>query len=381
MGRKEEIEARLAAIRSEMEKDNADIDALTEEVRSLKEELRQIEADAEKRKKLREEVSSGDGVVIRDFVQDKPQKERYDTGSQEYRTAWLKNIAVDERGNRLLGGMTDGERRAFTFVTTNTGAVVPKDIANRIVELVRSQSPILDDASMTFFTRGFGVPRHKSIDAGDAKPVNEGTANDDEQDTFDLLNLVGVEIKKHVVLSRQMEIQSIEAFETWLVEHLAARIRVAKEKHVLTRLDNTTYGIAAGNKLTGTLNDAEILKIFSQIDQDGEKVVYANAKTVWTVIAALTDSEGRKLFIPNSMSDPLIAGRVYGAAVKPDANLADNVLYVGVPRSILCNDFDDLEVVSQQEPKTLNRIITAYSLFDAGLENPLAFVKYTQTPG
>lgn len=381
MNRKKEIEARLAAIRDEMEKDSADIDALTEEVRSLKEELRQIEANAEKRKKLREEVSAGDGVVIRTFTQDKPQEERYDAGSQEYRTAWLKNIAVDERGNRLLGGMTDGERRAFTFVTTNTGAVVPKDIANRIVELVRSQSPILDDASMTFFTRGFGVPRHKSIDAGDAKVVNEGTANDDEQDTFDLLNLVGVEIKKHVVLSRQMEIQSIEAFETWLVEHLAARIRIAKEKHVLTRLDDTTYGIAAGNKLTGTLSDAEILKIFSQIDQDGEKVVYANAKTVWAVIAALTDSEGRKLFIPNSMSDPLIAGRVYGAAVKPDANLADNVLYVGVPRSILCNDFDDLEVVSQQEPKTLNRIITAYSLFDAGLENPLAFVKYTHTPG
>ena len=39
MNRKEEIEARLAAIRSEMEDPGADLDALTEEVRSLKEEF------------------------------------------------------------------------------------------------------------------------------------------------------------------------------------------------------------------------------------------------------------------------------------------------------------------------------------------------------
>ena len=177
-----------------------------------------------------------------------------------------------------------------------------------------------------------------------------------------------------------MEIQSIDAFETWLVEHLAARIRVAKEKQVLSRLDNTTYGIASGNILTGTLSDAEILKIFSQIDQDGEKDIYANAKTIWTVLASLETTDGTKLFIPNSMSDPLITGRVYGAAVKADANLADNVFYVGVPRSILCNDFDTLEIVPQIEPKTLNRIFTAYSLFDACLENPLASVKYTHSP-
>ena len=42
MTRLEEIEARMAAITEECEQENADIDALTEEVRRLKEERESI---------------------------------------------------------------------------------------------------------------------------------------------------------------------------------------------------------------------------------------------------------------------------------------------------------------------------------------------------
>lgn len=380
MTRFEEIEKRMKEIGDEMDQPGADLDKLLKEARALKAE----KESAEKRRQIREAVERGDGVK----TPEQPDMEArgkggevFDDTSPEYRTAWLKTIAVDKEGRKLFGELSEKEQRAFTFVTTNTAQVVPKDIANRIVELVRSQSPILDDATFTYFTRGFGVPRLKAITAGDAKVVTEGQANDDEQDTFDLLNLVGVEIKKHVVLSRQMQLQSIDAFETWLITHLAKRIRVAKEKHVLTRLDDPTYGIKAENKISGTLSDAEVLKIMSLIDADGERVVYANQKTIWTVIAALTDTEGRKLFIPNSMSDPMVAGRIYGAAVKPDANLADNVIYAGVKGQVLANEFEELEIVPQIEPKTLNRIFTGYSLFDAGLENPAGFVKYTHSAG
>lgn len=375
-----EIEARLAAIAQELEQDGADVDALDQEARSLIAEKQKLEAQVEKRQKLIQDVMQH-GQVIRTFTDHTEARKEYGVDSPEYRTAWLKSIAVDERGKAMFGPMTEEEQRAFTFLTTNSEALVPTQIANRIIELVRSQSPILADATTTLFTQGFGIPRHKSIDAGDAKMVNEGEANDDEQDTFDLLPLAGVEIKKHVELSRKMELQSIDAFENWLVDHLAARIRVGKEKHCLTRLDDPTYGIASGNVLTGTLSDEEVRKIFSQLDADGERVVYANNKTIWTVIAGLENAKGEKLFLPNAMSDPIVAGRLYGAAVKPDSNLADNVIYAGIKGNLLCNDFSPLEIVPDREPKTLKRIFTGYSLFDSGLENPLAFVKYTHSPG
>lgn len=384
MNRRQEIELRLAAIRQELENEGADLDALEEEVRTLTAERDRIDAAAEKRNRLRSQVAAGAGEELRSFSDLSSmggREETFTAASQEYRTAWLKNIAVDERGNHMFGAMNDAEKRAFTFLTSNTSAVVPTDIINRIVELVNSEAPMLADATPNSFTRGFGIPRHKAIDAGDAAATNEGEANEDEQDSFDLLDLAGVEIKKHVKMSRKMEIQSLSAFESWLTTHLADRIRVAKEKLIHTRLDDTKLGIDAGNIISGTLSDAEVRKIFSLIDQNGTKVVYANNATIWNVIAGLEDKEGRKLFIPSTMNDPKVAGRIYGAAVKEDNNLADNILYVGVPKSIQTNDFSALEIVPAVEPTTLKRIFTAYSLFDAGLENPKAMVKYTHSVG
>lgn len=377
----EELRSRAAQIRTAVTAPDADLDALDTEATAISERIAQYDAE-QRRRQIAQKVASGEGTVVRKFSDSTLTEERsFDSGSPEYRTAWLKKIAIDERGNKLFGELNEVESRAYTFLTTNSSAVVPKDTLNKIVELVRSEAPMLADATPSFFTRGFSVPRHKAIDAGDAKVVSEGEANDDEQDTFDLLPLDGVEIKKSITMSKKMQIQSLDAFEQWLIQHLADRIRVAKEKQILTRLDNTGTGIAETNKITGKLSDDEVRKIFSLIKADGAKAFYANSSMIWNVLAGLTDSEGRKLFIPNSMSDPIVAGRIYGAAIKQDNNVADNTLYAGVAKSILSNDFDELEIVPQIENKTLKRIFTAYSLYDAGLEDPEAMVKYTHTPG
>lgn len=376
-----ELRARAAEIRGLVDKPDADLEALDTEATEIAQRLQQAEMEA-RRKAIAGKVAGGDGVRVRNFPDRVEGEGEYTAESAEYRNAWLKTIAVDARGRHLFGDLTDAERRAFTFLTTNTSAVVPTEIANRIIELVRSEAPMLDDAEWSFFTRGFGVPRHKSIDAGDADVVTEGTANaNDEKDTFDLLELAGVEIKKHAIMSKKMEIQSIEAFETWLVDHIAKRLRVAAEAHALEQLDDTGVGIATTNKISGTLSDAEIRKAFGLLGVNGEKVVYANNATIWNDLAGLEGSDGKKLFIPSSMDDPLTAGRIYGARVKEDANVPANTLYIMVRRQLLCNEFSPIEVVPQIEPKTLNRIFTGYWLFDAGLENPTGAVKYTNTAG
>ena len=321
-----EISERRAAISAELSAETADLDALGAEVRSLNEE--EAALNAEKRSLLIADVNGGAGTVVRSFPQTQ-QRPAYNAASPEYRTAWLKTIAKTPDGNPLFGDLSNEERAAYVMTTENTGAVVPSDIQNRIVELVRSESPILTDATVTSFTRGFGVPRHKSIVAGDAAVTGEGEANpDDEEDAFDLLSLDGEEIKKHVVLTRKMEIQSISAFEDWLVTHLAARIRVAKEKLILARLDNADVGIASSNKISGTLSDAEVRKIFGLLKGSGSKVVYASQSMIWNNLAALEKENGDKLFMESAMEDPVVAGRIYGAVVKQNYNIPDNVLYV-----------------------------------------------------
>lgn len=382
MNRKDEIEARLAAIRDELEKPDANIDALTEEVRRLKNELQQINAAAEKRKKLREAVSGGAGTMVRNFSKNGEDNKEYTPDSEEYRRAWLKNIAVDHRGTHIFGDMTEEEKRAFTFTTQSTGEVVPTAIMNRIIELVENDSPIYDDSQKSSMVSGFSIPRHKSITAGDAKKVDEGAANDDEQDEFDNIDLPGFEIKKHIVLTRKMQFQSISAFEDWIVTHLAARIRVAKEVYIISQLDDPSAGIASNNKVQGAaLDDAEIRKVLGLLKGSGVRVLYANSSMIWNTIAGLTDDSGDKLFIPNTMADPVIEGRVYGTIVKKDSNIPDDTFYVGYPNKLLSNNFIDFDITPQIEPKTLNRIFVGYSLFDGGLEDPEAFAKWSKSGG
>lgn len=86
------------------------------------------------------------------------------------------------------------------------------------------------------------------------------------------------------------------------------------------------------------------------------------------------------LFINSTTEDdPLVAGRIYGGIVKTDENIPDNTVYVGVPRSILANDFEALFIARDTSATTFVTTIGGYSLFDAGLENPQAFVKATFT--
>ena len=188
-----------------------------------------------------------------------------------------------------------------------------------------------------------------------------------------------------------MKFQSIDAFEDWLVKHLADRIRVGKEKVLIARLDNVApsggakvddAGIAAANILKDKkYSDESIREIMSLIDADGEVVVYANSKTIWTGLAGIKDGDGTKAFLPNPMADPIIQGRIYGATVKKDSNLADNVAYFGVRGALLANTHAPLEIFQSLEAKTANTIITGDEIFDGGLENPKAFVKVTFKPG
>ena len=357
-----------------------------EELEALAEERQAIDAEFETRKKTaaaeqlrRENVANGqNGGIIMSTMPETNEIRTYDAGSPEYRSAWLKKLAVRD-GVPMFGDLNEEERTAYTHTTANSGSVVPTAVLNRIVELVESNYPMYNDATKSAMIQGFGVPRHTAIAAGDAAATSEGAApSNDEQDSFDLLPLSGVEIKKTVKISRKMKWQSIQAFEDWVVKNLADRIGVAKEGQILTQMADATYGIAAANVATGVeATDANIRAKLGLVRGTGLKVLYANAYTIWNILAGINDGAGNKAFIPNPQADPVTKGVVYGYVVKEDNNLSNKVIYAGAPSAILANDFEELYINRATDPESLKEIITGYSLFDAGLENPLSFVKVT----
>ena len=188
-----------------------------------------------------------------------------------------------------------------------------------------------------------------------------------------------------------MQFQSVDAFEDWLVADISKRIAVAEEAVVRARLDGsapaTGESANANVKINSSTNvltsqaytDAVIRNIMSLIDENGEVVVYANSKTIWNGLAGIVDADNKKIMIPNGMVDPVVQGRIYGATVKKDSNLSNNVAYFGVKGALKINRFGPMEIFPTREAKTANMIYTGVEIFDAGLENDKAFVKVTFT--
>ena len=117
----------------------------------------------------------------------------------------------------------------------------------------------------------------------------------------------------------------------------------------------------------------------AKIDENGQVAVYANRNTIYNGFAGIETTDGKKAFIESAQVDPVIKGVMYGAVIKVDANLADNVAYFGVVGALKGNEFAPLEIFPTVEAKTANTIFTGTEIFDGGLENPKAFVKATFT--
>ena len=305
------------------------------------------------------------------------------------RSAYFKDLA--QRSGLVIPGMemSAAERTAFTHLTSNTGSVVPTETQNRIISLIDNSAVMFGDVHRDTFAHVYEVPRHASIAAGDAASTDEGAAPaNDEQDTFSTVTLSGVEIKKTVKMSRKMQIQSIDAFENYIVTNTAARLAHAAELMIPTKLVDSTYGMPSGSKIavnasTG-LAKTDLTSAFGKLKTFNNPVpkgciVYANGGTIWNNIAGVEDEVGRSLFIQSEHSDdPTVQGRIFGHTVKQDDALSDGIIFIGYPDLFFSNIFGgEVDIMPYIEPGTQKRCWDGYMLWDGILAVPASWAKIT----
>ena len=320
----------------------------------------------------------------------------------DYRAAetsgFLKRLA-SKMGVRLVEGndLTDAERTAltnleqraaYTVTTSNTDEVVPVELKNEIISLIDNSTAIFSDVTRDEMRNQYELIRHKSIDKGDAAKTDEGVSpTDEEQNTFDRITLTGDEIKKRVTLSRKMMIQSISSFRNYITREVSARCGVAANNIVLTRLVDTTLGMASDNKIScataGTLAKADFMKAFGLLKTFGNPApkgvrVYANQQTIWNHIAAVEDATKRAYFVNEKDEDPTVEGKVFGSIVKREEGLADGIIMIGYPDLFRGNLFDGptVEAVKLTDG-SWSTAIDGYMLYDGGLSVPESFVQLT----
>jgi HK97 family phage major capsid protein len=373
MNRIEEIEARMAEIANELENDSADIGALEAEVRSLKEEKKQIVDAAEKRNKLKAEVAGGSvGDVVKRFASDKSEERNYGPESKEYRNAFLKNLLGQE--------LTKEERAAFVHTTANTSAVLPTTMLNTIWDLVSQRHSIMGD--ITIYRTGtiLEVVKHTAIAQGAAKTVAENTANDDEQNTFVKVTLSGKDFSKHVNISYAMERMSIDALERYLIDEISASLGDALADDVIAQIGTDMTG---GNKVNSAANDTltfkELASLFGKLKRVGTVSVYATRATIYNYLVGMVDTTGRPVFQPSAQAGQ--EGVVLGAQIKVEDSVADNVILIGDARRVVYNMVQDIMIESDKDIK--NHVITysGYARGSGALIDPDSFAQLTVTSG
>ena len=383
-----ELEERLAADLEGMSPE--DVTAHDERVAALTDELNERNAAAAKRDEqaaaARNAIEAGNATRISSTTMTRSRIEDVTDYTKYERSAYFKDLA--QRSGLVIPNMemSQQERTAFTHLTSNTGSVVPTETQNQIISLIDSSAVLFGDVHRDQFAHVYEIPRHAAIAAGDAAATAEGAAPaNDEQNTFNTITINGDEIKKTVKMSRKMQVQSIDAFEAYIVNETAARLAAAAEAKIITTLDDATLGMAAANKIsvTGSLTKnklAEALGKIKTFNNPAPKgcIVYANGTTIWNVIAMIEDTQKRSYFIQSEMaSDPTIQGRIFGKVVKQDDALADNTILIGYPDLFKSNLFDGIDVRPYIEGGTQLRCWDGYMLFGGALAVPTAFAKVT----
>lgn len=372
MTRLQEIETRLSAIREEMNKDGADLDALNGEVDSLVAERGKIMAEVEKRKGILNKIGSG-ALGAGEPIIPQDEKRSFDVSSPEYRTAFFKKLRNIE--------LSDIEKRAFSSGASSAGAVIPTNTANEIIKKLKQHAPLLGEITLLHVAGNvkFAIENAKA----DAAIHNENAAITAGTDTFTTVTLGGYEIVKLVQVSDTVATMSIDAFERWLVDMIAEKI-AEKIGAFLTNGTGTNEpaGVAsaatwgATNSVTvtkaGSLTAANVQTLIGLLNgvYDSNAKFLMSKKTLFTDFMPLQDNSKNKIVT--------IEGKnyyVYGYPVMLEDNVTVHEAYLGDFKKIVGNLSESIAVKSQFDIDTNSNKYLGVAMFDSKVADSEAFVK------
>lgn len=207
----DEIIERRAAIKTEIEQDGADLDALEKEVRELNDAEMEIRKQAAEDAEKRQKVADGLGEVKEEIKEERKMEDI--RNSVEYINAYAEFIR------------TGDSRECRSLLTTNAGSgtlPVP-EFLQAMIETAWERDEILSRVNRTFIKGNYKVPFELSADG--AYVHAEGTtAPTEESLTFGLVTLTPETIKKWVSFSDEVVDMKGEEFLRYIYDELTYRI-------------------------------------------------------------------------------------------------------------------------------------------------------------
>ena len=234
----EELEARMAQIPEELEAEGADLDALENEVRGIKEEIENRKAEAAKKAEIRSAVAAGAGTVVKTF----DTEEKKTMTNAEVRNSHEYNVAY---ANYIKTG-DDAECRAL--LTENVSGTVP--VATFVEGRVRTaweQDGITSRVRKTFMKGNVKIGYEISASGAVVHTEAANSAVTEETLTLGIINLVPQSIKKWISISDEVYDLAGEEFLAYIYDELTYRIAKKLADAIIADIE------ACGTASTGAL--------------------------------------------------------------------------------------------------------------------------------
>lgn len=375
-----EIEARLAAIKKEIEERGdamkaEEIDALEKETKDLTEERAGLIAAAEKRNGILDNIAKGGGVSVRSFGKKEEDNADPDDpfGTPEYRSAWLKNL------RRLP--LTDAEKRAYANASGTGAEVVPTQTANEIISKVKKLAPMLNEVTLLHVK-------------GAVKFVVEGTNNDaaihtenaaitPAADTLTTVTLSGYEIVKLVQISDTVMTMSIAAFESWIVDMLAEAIARKVEDFFINGTGTSqpkgidkantwgaTNSVSVGASASLTAANVQTLIGLLNAGYDRNAKFVMSKRTLFTDFMPLQDTSKNHIVTVQGNSY-----FVYGYPVLLSDYVKEHEAFLGDFKKVCANLAESINVKNAYDIDTNSYKYSGIAIFDCQPAIGEAFVK------
>lgn len=361
----EELEARKQAIVSEIENEDADLNALEEETRSINAELESRKAEEAKKEEVRKAVTEGAGETVIEFKEEKREMKTNEEirASKEYIDAFAKYLVNED----------DRECRAL-LTTDASGSVPVPTIVDEIIRTAWEKDDILSRVKKTYIRGNLKVAFELSADG--AHVHDEGTtAPTEESLTLGIVTMIPKNIKKWIHVSDEAIAMGGEYLVRYIYDELTyqiikklAALVVGDVKGANTSADADE---ASAAKITAAPALTTIAEAFANLsDEAANPVIVMNKLTYANFVAA--QAAGNFAFDP-FMGLPV----AFSSALTAYDNASTNEVYafVGDLSGVQVNypegdgiviKYDDVTEAEKDMVKIVGRQYAAHALTACG---------------
>ena len=363
----EELEGRKSEILTELDSTEADLDALENEARAIKEEIEKRKDAEQKKTEIRVAVASGIGEVVQTFSQEEKVMPSIKEirGSAEYAEAYKNYIIKND----------DTECRALLSENAPTPGTVPVPvIVEETVKTAWERNEFMSRVTRTYF-RG-NLKSFFELSADGAYEHTEGTSAPTEESlTLGVVTLIPKNIKKWITISDEAVAMAGEAFLRYIYDELTYQI--VKKLSALCVGDVTGASTSNGSTAVGVpkVNKNPSVTVLAEAAAN----LSEDAENLCVVMNRLTEAEFIKAYAAGNFGVDPFAGftKVYSSALPAFNTASTNGVYaiVGDLSAIQVNypegdgvviKYDDVTMAELDMVKIVGRQYAAHGITKPG---------------